>query len=201
MEEEDQVTPVDVEQDDEPNYTAPPKKSIDDMMEAGKEDPSLQQYKATLLGSAAAGSGAVIVDESDPRTVIVKSLSLIVEGRDDVTMDLTEDPSVMKTKKFTLKEGIKFRIRIDFLVQREIVHGLKYVQKTYRTGIPVDKMVHMVGSYAPKTELYSTLTPVEDAPSGMIKRGSYTVNSLFTDDDKSEHLKWEWTIEVKKDWD
>lgn len=154
-----------------------------------------------MLGSAAAGSGAVVVDESDPRKVIVKALALVVEGREDVTMDLTQPINVIKTKKFVLKEGIKFRIRIDFQVQREIVHGLKYVQKTYRAGIPVDKMTHMVGSYAPKTELYSTLTPVEDAPSGLMKRGTYSVHSFFTDDDKSDHLKWEWSIEIKKDWE
>lgn len=37
---------------------------------------------------------------------------------------------------FTIKEGIFYKIRIDFIVQREIVHGLKYVQKTYRLGVP-----------------------------------------------------------------
>jgi len=200
MEEEELAPAVDVDQDDEPNYKAPPEKSIDDILEADKEDQSLQQYKATLLGSAAAGSGAVIVDESDLRKVIVKSLTLVVEGRDDVTMDLTDNLKEVKRKSFVLKEGVKFRIRIDFNVQREIVHGLKYVQKTYRANIPVDKVTHMVGSYAPSLEAYSTLTPVEDAPSGLVKRGTYTVSSLFTDDDKTEHLKWDWTIEIKKDW-
>jgi Rho GDP-dissociation inhibitor len=47
----------------------------------------------------------------------------------------------------------------------------------------------MVGSYAPKLTAYSYTTPLEDAPSGMTGRGSYHVNSLFTDDDKNEHLK------------
>lgn len=37
---------------------------------------------------------------------------------------------------FAIKEGVSYRIRIDFLVQREIVHGLKYVQKTSRLGVP-----------------------------------------------------------------
>ena len=74
----------------------------------------------------------MVVDQDNPNKVIVKALSLVVEGRDDVTMDLTEDLATIKTKKFVIKEGIKFRIRIDFVVQREIVHGLKYVQKTYR---------------------------------------------------------------------
>lgn len=39
-------------------------------------------------------------------------------------------------KVFTIKEGVQYKIRIDFIVQREIVHGLKYVQKTYRMGVP-----------------------------------------------------------------
>ncbi len=66
------------------------------------------------------------------RKVIVKSLSLVVEDRDDVVIDLTEELATIKTKSFTIKEGVKFRIKINFVVQREIVHGLKYVQKTYR---------------------------------------------------------------------
>jgi Rho GDP-dissociation inhibitor len=69
--------------------------------------------------------------------VIVKSLSLVVEDRDDVVIDLTEELATIKTKSFTIKEGVKFRIKINFVVQREIVHGLKYVQKTYRYTIRI----------------------------------------------------------------
>lgn len=35
-----------------------------------------------------------------------------------------------------IKEGCAYKLRIDFIVQREIVHGLKYIQKTYRLGAP-----------------------------------------------------------------
>lgn len=59
----------------------------------------------------------------------------------------------------------------------------------------------MVGSYGPKLELYSFTTPNEEMPSGMLARGTYGVKSLFTDDDGHEHLKWEWSFEIKKDWD
>ncbi len=59
----------------------------------------------------------------------------------------------------------------------------------------------MVGSYGPKKELQFYVTnPPEEAPSGMVSRGTYTIKSLFTDDDKNEHLKWEWSLEIKKDW-
>ena len=57
----------------------------------------------------------------------------------------------------------------------------------------------MVGSYGPKMEVQSFTTPVDTAPSGMIARGTYTVKSLFTDDDKNEHLKWDWKLEIKKE--
>lgn len=151
-------------------------------------------------------------------------------------LDLTGDITKLKKQMFTIKEGVQYKIRIDFVVQREIVHGLKYVQKTYRSIIPgefiqsnqsfqlktystippnetisnvfiffyrsiiVDKMTHMVGSYPPKPEIQSYTTPFEEAPSGMMTRGTYSVISLFTDDDENEHLKWEWKFEIKEDW-
>lgn len=63
-------------------------------------------------------------------------------GRDDMELDLTGDLSKLKKHVFTIKEGVQYKIRIDFVVQREIVHGLKYVQKTYRIGIPGMSMIH-----------------------------------------------------------
>ena len=125
---------VDVEQEDE-HYQPPPAKSIDELLQSDKDDEALQKYKAALLGSAVAGSGAVVVDPADKRSVILKKLSLVSEGREDSTIDLTDDLAKIKTKTFVIKEGVKFRIKIDFIVQREIVHGLKYVQKTYRLGM------------------------------------------------------------------
>lgn len=56
--------------------------------------------------------------------------------RPDMELDLTGDLDKLKKQVFTIKEGVSYRIRIEFIVQREIVHGLKYVQKTYRLGVP-----------------------------------------------------------------
>lgn len=74
-------------------------------------------------------------DPNDPRKVIVKKLALCVVGRPDVELDLTGNLSQLKKQTFVIKEGVSYRIRIDFIVQREIVHGLKYVQKTFRLGV------------------------------------------------------------------
>lgn len=64
----------------------------------------------------------------------------------------------------------------------------------------VDKTDYMVGSYGPRAEEYEFLTPMEEAPKGMLARGSYNIKSRFTDDDKTDHLSWEWNLTIKKDW-
>lgn len=59
----------------------------------------------------------------------------------------------------------------------------------------------MVGSYGPRpSEEYEFLTTMEEAPKGMLARGTYHIKSKFTDDDKNDHLSWEWSLAIKKDW-
>jgi len=198
-EEHGEIVPCEEEPEEETNYKPPPEKSLTEMIQQDQDDESLRKYKEILLGESTAG--AAIVDASSDKRVLVRKLALVVDDRDDRVLDLTGDISSLKDQSFTIKEGISYKIRIDFHVQREIVTGLKYIQRTYRKGIQVDKMSHMVGSYAPKMEIQSYTTPVEDAPSGMLARGHYNVKSLFTDDDNNEHLKWEWSFDIKKDWD
>lgn len=41
----------------------------------------------------------------------------------------------------------------------------------------------------------------EEAPSGMLYRGTYDALSKFMDDDHKEHLSFKWTFEIKKSWD
>jgi hypothetical protein len=178
-------------------YRPPAPKSVKDIIQADAEDESLRKYKEALLGSAIAG--AVEVFPNDPRRVIVNKLAIVVQGvQPDIEIDLTLPHDELKKKVISLKEDCHYQVRIFFYVQREIVQGLKYVQQLYKTGIRVDKSTYMVGSYGPKKELQSYTTTMEQAPSGMMARGTYTVKSLFTDDDKNEHLKWEWKIEIKK---
>ena len=46
-----------------------------------------------------------------------------------------ETMSEIKKKTFILKEGCQYKVKIYFYVQREIVSGLKYIQKSYRKGL------------------------------------------------------------------
>ena len=49
-----------------------------------------------------------------------------------------------RLQTITIKEGIQYRLRIEFHVQRDIVTGLRYTQKTYRKGIQGQYLVWRV---------------------------------------------------------
>lgn len=189
-----------VEEDDDEldgklNYKPPPQKSLKELQEMDKDDESLTKYKKTLLGD-----GPVVADPTAPNVTVTR-LTLVCESAPGpITMDLTGDLEALKKETFVLKEGVEYRVKINFKVNKDIVSGLKYVQHTYRTGVKVDKATFMVGSYGPRPEEYEFLTPIEEAPKGMLARGTYHNKSFFTDDDKHDHLTWEWNLSIKKDW-
>lgn len=65
----------------------------------------------------------------------MKRLVLIPVDHPEISLDLTNDLQGLKKKTFVIKEAVSYKIRIEFIVQREIVHGLKYIQKTNKLGI------------------------------------------------------------------
>ena len=36
-------------------------------------------------------------------------------------------------------------------------------------------------------------------PKGRLARGIYNIKSCFTDNDKTDHLFWEWNLTIKKE--
>jgi len=125
-----------------------------------------------------------------------------VVGRSDVSIDLSTPEALAKLKEqiITIKEGAEYRLKVVFKIQHDVVSGLKYLHVVKRSGIKVDKMEEMVGSYGPSADLYTKKFPLEEAPAGMLARGTYKVKSRFIDDDNFCHLEWDWTFEIKKDW-
>ncbi|XP_073699975.1 rho GDP-dissociation inhibitor 1 isoform X2 [Garra rufa] len=178
------------------NYKPPAQKSLQEIQELDKDDESLRKYKEALLGNC-----NVVIADPNITNVQVTRLTLMCETAPaPLTLDLQSDLEVFKKQSFVLKEGVEYRIKISFKVNKEIVSGLKYVQQTYRKGVKIDKSDYMVGSYGPRPNEYEFLTPLEEAPKGMLARGTYNIKSKFTDDDKHDHLSWEWNLNIKKDW-
>eukprot|EP00158_Paraphelidium_tribonemae_P000941 Partr_v1_DN23736_c0_g3_i1_m53097 putative Rho GDP dissociation inhibitor (GDI) len=178
-------------------YKAPAQKTMEEMKNLDQDDESLQKWKESLLKNATASP------KDDPRKVVVLSLAMEVEGRPDVTLDLStpEGLEVTKTSPITIKEGVDYRMKVKFRVQHDVISGLKYLHVVKRKGLKVDKAEEMIGSYAPNATPYEKKFVPEQAPGGMIARGTYTVKSKFTDDDGTSHLEWEWQFQIKKEWE
>lgn len=179
------------------NYKPPAQKSLQEIQELDKDDESLRKYKEALLGTC----NVIVAADPDVANVQVTRLTLMCETAPaPLTLDLQGDLESYKKQSFVLKEGVEYRIKISFKVNRDIVSGLKYVQQTYRKGVKIDKSDYMVGSYGPRPSEYEFLTPLEEAPKGLLARGTYNIKSKFTDDDKHDHLSWEWNLNIKKEW-
>jgi len=128
-----------------------------------------------------------------------------VEGRPDITIDLSQPGALetLKNKPFSIKEGCQYQMKAVFVVQHQVLSGLKYIQSLKRKGIPLGKDQEMIGSYPPNTTDKPTYTKKfapEEAPSGMMARGHYDAVSRFVDDDDVTHLKFEWSFDISKDW-
>lgn len=177
------------------------KKTLDEYAKLDQEDEALNRWKASL----GLGSGQTVGDPNDPRKCVIKSLTLEVQGRPDITIDLSAAGATetLKSKPFTIKEGCTYQMKASFVVQHEVLSGLKYVQLVKRKGIRVSKDEEMIGSYPPNTSdkpAYEKKFATEEAPSGMIARGHYEAVSKFVDDDDVTHLKFEWSFDITKDW-
>ncbi|OQE31711.1 hypothetical protein PENSTE_c001G03764 [Penicillium steckii] len=176
------------------------KKTLQEYQELDKDDEAMNRWKASLGLNAGEPTG----QPNDPKCVI-KSLALVVAGREDVVIDLSTPESVetLKNKPFTIKEGAKFHIKVTFQVNHEVLSGLKYVYAVKRKGIRVSKDEEMLGSFAPSTTvkpLYHKEFQEEEAPSGMLARGHYNATSRFVDDDDHTFLQFEWAFDITKDW-
>jgi len=193
MAEEAEIPEIkDIEPEATPGYRPPEMKTIEELKNMDADDPSLVNYKKALLCE----DGASPAD--DPRKVIVEQMSFVVDGRDDIVFDLRGEN--LKAMKMVVKEGTEYKIRLGFKIHHEIVAGLRYHHVIKRKGVNADKQTYMVGSYGPKKDMQSWLSPVDEAPKGMIYRGTYKIHSKFIDDDKVVHLEWDWEMDIKKDW-
>ncbi len=61
----------------------------------------------------------------------------------------------------------------------------------------MDKTEEMLGSYGPSPNPYEKKFLPEEAPSGMMARGTYNVRSRFIDDDGNCHLDFQWVMDTR----
>ncbi|KAF0540262.1 E set domain-containing protein [Gigaspora margarita] len=181
-----------------PGYKVGEKKTMDEYVTMDASDESLKRWKASL---GLASNKPATTD--DDRKVIILHLALEVPGRPDEILDLSSKDALekVKDKPFIIKEGVEYQMKVKFRIQHEVVCGLKYIQVVKRRGIKVDKTEEMIGSYGPSEDPYEKKFMIEEAPSGLLARGHYEAKSKFIDDDGFTHCEWNWSFDIKKDWD
>ncbi|KAJ1727407.1 rho GDP dissociation inhibitor [Coemansia sp. Benny D160-2] len=179
------------------NYVAGNIKDIGKLRNLDSQDESLNRWKESL----GLNEEIKVRFPDDQRTVIVQALVMQSEGK-EIVMDVSTPQAIknLQDKPLIIKEGVEYAFKIKFVVQREMVTGLKFLQHVKRVGLPMDKLEVMCGSYGPKFEDQERVFPSNSAPSGFMARGSYTVRSKFVDDDNNVHLDWVWPMEIKKEW-
>lgn len=186
-----------VEGEENTTYKAPEKVATEELLNKDADDEALMKWKKKLLEGAPAGGG-------DGPNVVVEALKFCVEGKDDLVLDLTQPDNVLAESKFVVKEGVDYKLKIVFRVNNEIVSGLQFYNVFYKAGVKVPGMAqkHMVGSFGPKADPQEWRSSIADTlPAGMLARGTVTIKSRFTDDDKNIIKQWQWKIKLAKDWE
>ncbi|CAA7259551.1 unnamed protein product [Cyclocybe aegerita] len=185
-----------------PGYKPGAAKTAQEYATLDAEDESLARWKASLgivPGAAVEGSGpkvSVLTLELDSPT--------LPQGK-KIIFDLKDLNKLADTKKnpISIKEGVEYNVRITFKVNHSIISGVRYIQVVKRSGIKVDKLEQMLGSYGPSPtgEAYAKNFDPEESPSGMLARtGTYNVRSRVIDDDGEVYADWEWHFKLAKEW-
>ncbi|KAJ7781388.1 immunoglobulin E-set [Mycena metata] len=185
-----------------PGYKPSAAKSADEYAQLDAEDESLARWKASL-GIVPGASGAA----SGPKvTVLTLELdSTTLPAGKTISFNLSDTARLADTKKnpIVIKEDVDYNVRITFKVNHSIISGVRYIQVVKRSGVKVDKLEQMLGSYGPhpKGEPYIKNFDTDHSPSGMIARsGTYNVKSRVVDDDGEVYADWEWSFKLAKEW-
>ncbi|THH33656.1 hypothetical protein EUX98_g529 [Antrodiella citrinella] len=179
-------------------------KTVEEYAKLDAEDESLARWKASLgivPGSAAAPA-------SGPQVTVftLELASATLPSGKVLKMNIQDPASLANIKKhpFVIKENIEYNVRISFKVNHGICSGVRYMQVVKRSGVRVDKMEQMLGSYSvhPQGEAYIKNFEPEESPSGMLARtGTYHVRSCVLDDDGHVYADWDWSFKLAKEWE
>jgi len=180
------------------------KKTAEELAQLDAEDESLAKWKASL--GLAPGMSALTTGPGPQVTVLSMFLTspTLPEGK-TISLDL-QDPSLLETYKktpITIKEGVTYNVGVTFKVNHGIISGVRYIHVVKRTGVKVDKLEQMLGSYAPEPNgvPYTKNFPEDESPSGMVARtGTYNVKSRVLDDDNNVYADFEWSFKLAKEW-
>jgi Rho GDP-dissociation inhibitor len=77
----------------------------------------------------------------DDRNVSISAIVLEIEGREDITLDVSTPDSRRKLSEHPvkIKEGVTYQMKVVFRVRQDVVTGLRYLEERKRRGILIEK--------------------------------------------------------------
>lgn len=77
----------------------------------------------------------------DKRNVVFLAIVLEIEGREDITLDISTPDSRKKLSEHPvkIKEGATYQLKIVFRVRLDVIRGLNYLEEKKRQGILIEK--------------------------------------------------------------
>lgn len=134
-------------------YKAPQKMDLNAIVAQDGEDESLTRYKKLLLGAASDTKQVQtqLIDPNDSRIVLPVRITMMFENhKPDVTFELTGPANQLREihskRTVQIKEAEHYRTKLEYYVQRDIVTGLKLINKVLKARtITVDKSKYMIG--------------------------------------------------------
>lgn len=77
----------------------------------------------------------------DKRNFIPVAIVLVVEGRDDITLDISTPDSRKKLSEHPvkIKEGATYNLKLVFRVRFDVINGMKYLEERKFRGITFEK--------------------------------------------------------------
>ncbi|XP_057547494.1 rho GDP-dissociation inhibitor 1-like [Amaranthus tricolor] len=143
-----------------------------------------------------------LTDVREKKSLQVKMLSLNIysPGRTDVALPIPFPCTTSQNTLFTLKEGSKYRITLNFNVTQKVVKKLTNIYTVWKAGIRVRQTTKLVGTFSPRQEQYTFESDQGITPSGFFVRGSFMVRSKFVDDDGNCYLDTTYYFDIRKDW-
>lgn len=173
------------------------KKDLASIMKADNDDESLKRYKEQLLGAAAkgkVGTGERLVIEEFEFDFENKSLKPQILKLGNKTEQATAASTPVE-----IKEGAKYRFKVKFSVNGEIVAGLKFTN-IVKSSLKSQEDTLVLGSYAPGAT-HSFVFPrygYMEAPSGFMFRGKYKAQMKYTDSDGKCYLDLPYMLNITK---
>ncbi|CAJ2632938.1 unnamed protein product [Trifolium pratense] len=167
--------------------------SLKEQIEKDKEDESLRRWKEKLLGCLESD----LDGQLDPE-VKFHSIGILSEDFGEIVTPLPVEENQNGRTLFTLREGSRYQLKLQFSVMHNLVSGLTYSNTVWKGGLQVDQSKGMLGTFAPQKEPYVYALKEDTTPSGALARGVYSAKLKFEDDDKRCHMELKYLFEIIK---